>query len=111
MAYLQCADGFSMSVLNAEYTDAFGVGSDEDTVEIGRLSSVEDELKPYAELYHDSYDDDGIERVFTKEEYLKCIYTYVPRKLASALIFKHGGLTFSGPEFYPFGALREYINK
>lgn len=112
MAYLECADGFCMSVINAEYDSSYGVGSDEDTVEIGRLSSVEEDLKPYAELYPD-YDDNGdeIKRDFTNTEYCQCIYPHVPRELASSIIAKHGGLTFTGEAFYPLGALRAYLNE
>jgi len=110
MAYLECVDGFCMSVINADYDGAYGVASDEDTVELGRLSSVEELLKPYAGLYPDR-DDDGniINTEFSDNDYLNCIYCYVPRRLVNAVIFLHGGLTFGGQPFLPLDALRHEV--
>lgn len=105
MAYLECVDGFCMSVINAEYDGAYGIGSNEETVELGRLSSVEELLKPYADLYPDLDD-----QVFADHEYLSCIYSCVPRRLLNAVIFLHGGLSFSGYTFYPESELRNYLN-
>ena len=112
MAYLECVDGFCMSVINADYDGAYGIASDEDTVELGRLSSVEELLKPYAELYPDR-DDDGniIDTEFSDGEYLHCIYSHVPKRLVNAVIFLHGGLTFSGQAFYPISHLRNDLTK
>ena len=110
MAYLKCVDGFCMSVINAEHQDAYGIGSDEDTVEIDRLNQVEDLLKPYACLYTSDMIDDNdnlTEQKFTNAQYINANYQLVPRRLVNAIIFLHGGLTFEGEAFYSGGALRD----
>ena len=101
MAYLKCVDGFCMSVINAEHQDAYGIGSDEDTVEIDRLNQVEDLLKPYACIYI------GDKEPVNDSQYINANYQLVPRRLVNAIIFLHGGLTFEGEAFYSGGALRD----